>query len=274
MVGGIGQREGGTEGDTVANEVVECQLRGEAVEGLLDNRTVLMVIACRHAEVGLLATTRDGQVVILVPAHLLHLVHPVGVVVPVLELSPRAVVVNLIDIGGGSRALGRIVVHLLEHHRVVIAIEQVVALRLPAGLHAQRVVHACGTTGTALGANLNDTVGTTRTPDGGGGSVFQHLDVLDVRRVHREQRGVGLFIGILEVEVGIGVVEDVSVDHDERLSRAIDTRHTTQAHRRSGTQVTRVGHDVETGNLSLQGLVGRRECQALHLRHVEGLCSH
>ena len=274
MVGGIGQGHRRAEHDTVTDEIVERQLRRETVEGLLDDGTVLAVVTCRDAEVGLLTTTGDGQVVILVPASLQHFLHPVGIVVPVLKLCPRAVVVDLVDVRRGRGALRGIVVHLLEHHGVVVTVQQVVALRLPAGLNAQRVVHAGSTAGTTLGTDLNDTVGTTRTPDGRSGSILQHLDILDVGGVHGEQRGVGLLVGILEVEVSIGVVEDVSVDDDQWLCGAVDGSDTTQTHRRTGTQVTGVGHDVETCDLSLQGLVGRCKSQTVDLLHVKGLCSY
>ena len=50
-----------------------------------------------------------------------------------------------------------------------------------------------------------------------------------------------------------------------------DGGHTAQAHGRAGTQVARVRHDVQAGNLTLQGLVGRGERQTFHALHVEGL---
>ena len=160
QVGRIGQREGGAERDAVRHEVVECQFRGEAVELLLDDGTRLVVVTGRDAEVGLLATTGKRQVVVLAPAGLLHLLHPVGVVVPVLELSPRAVVVDLVDVGRCRGALGGVVVHLLQHHGVVVTVQQVVTLGLPRGLNTQGVVHTGGTAGTTLRANLNHTVST------------------------------------------------------------------------------------------------------------------
>ena len=160
QVGRIGQRERGTERDAVADEVVECQLGREAVELLLDDGTVLMVVTGRYAEVGLLTTTGDGQVVILAPSRLLYFVHPVGVVVPVLELSPRLVVVDLIDVRGSRGALCGVVVHFLQHHGVVVTVQQVVTLGLPRGLNTQGVVHTGGTAGTTLRANLNHTVST------------------------------------------------------------------------------------------------------------------
>ena len=231
MVVRIGERERCTERDAVTHEVVKGELRREAVQRLLDDGTVLVVVAGRDTEVGLFTTTRDGQVVILAPTSLLHFLHPVGVVVPVFEFCPRAVVVDFVDVCRGGSALRRIVVHLLQHHRVVVTVQQVVALRLPVGLHTQRVVNTGSTTRTTLSGNRDNTVGTTRTPDGSCGGVLQYVDLVDIRGVHREQRSVSFLVGRGEVEVLVGIIEDVSVDNDQRLGRSVDGGHTTKAHR-------------------------------------------
>ena len=233
-----------------------------------------MVIAGRDAEVGFLTTTCDGEGVILCPAGLLHFLRPFSIVVPVLKLSPRFVVVDLVDVGGGCGALGRVVVHLLQHHGVVVTIQHVVALGLPAGLYTERVVHLGCASCTTLGLDLNDAVGAAVTPDCCSSSILEHLDFLDVGRVDREQRCVGLFVGAGEVEGCIRILEDVAVDDDEGLSATVDGGDTTQTHGSAGTQVTRVGHDVKTCNLSLQGLVGCGETQTFHLTHVECLCGY
>ena len=188
MVIRIGKWEGRTELDAIADEVVKRELRGEAVQCLLDDGTVLVVVTSRDTEVSLLTTTGDGQIVELCPTRLLNFLHPVGIVIPVLKLCPRAVVVDFVDVRGSGSTLRRIVVHLLQHHRVVVTIQQVVALWLPAGLHTQGVVYTRCTTRTTLGGNRDNTVSTTRTPDGRCGSIFQYIDLINIRGVHRQQR--------------------------------------------------------------------------------------
>ena len=58
------------------------------------------------------------------------------------------------------------------------------------------------------------------------------------------------------------------VHNDQRLGITIEGRGTTQAHGHTGTEVTGVGHDVKTGNLSLQGLVDRFEGQTFEVVHL------
>ena len=98
MVIGVRQREGGTECDTVAHEVVQRQFRWETVKRLLDNSTTLLIVTSRDTEVSFLTTTRDCYVVILAPSCLLNGLHPIGIVVPVFKLSPWTVIVDFVDI--------------------------------------------------------------------------------------------------------------------------------------------------------------------------------
>ena len=58
-----------------------------------------MVVAGRDTELSLLTTTRKVDVVGVHLSELLHSLHPVGVVVPVLILAPALVVVKLSDVG-------------------------------------------------------------------------------------------------------------------------------------------------------------------------------
>ena len=90
-----------------------------------------MLVTGRDTELCLLTTTGDIHVVIVHHTKLLHGIHPVGVVVPVLILTPSLVIIQLADIGCGVRLLSGIVELLLHHHRVVIAIQKRVAIGLP-----------------------------------------------------------------------------------------------------------------------------------------------
>ena len=162
---------------------------------------------------------------------------------------------------------------LLQHHGVLVTIEQLHAFRLVGSRKTQAVGHLRLASGTALGLDFDNTIGTLRTPDGRCGSILQHGDALDVLRVDVQQLSKLLVIGRGEVEV-LGAatrLPDVTVDDDKRLAASVDTRHTTQTHRSTRTQVTRVGHDVKTGDTSLQGFVDRRDGQSLEFLHVDGL---
>ena len=94
------------------------------------------------------------------------------------------------------------------------------------------------TSRTALRGDLDHTIGAVHAPNGGSGSILQHLDVGNILNVHREERGILLFAGIGEVEVLVGVVEDLVVHDNQWVSIAIDGGHTAQTHGRTCTEVT------------------------------------
>ena len=273
QVVGIGQREVGREADAVRHVVVQHQARGQTVHLLLDDRTRLVVVAGRDTEGSLLSTTRDVEVGLVLLTKLLDGVNPIGVLVPVVGLGPRLGrhVVDFVDGRGGRRTLRGVVELFLEHHGVVVTIQQIVAARHPRTreLIAQR--HFGFSACTALGGDLNDTVGALRTPDGGSSSILQHGNVGNIVDADGQQRREGLFVGTLKVDVGSIVLEDFIVDHNQRLGATVQRRHTTQAHRRTGTEVTRVRDDIETGNTTLQGFVGRGEGHTFDLGHAHRL---
>ena len=59
------------------------------------------------------------------------------------------------------------------------------------------------------------------------------------------------------------------VEDNQRLCVTVDGGCTTQTHGRTGTEVTGVGHDVETCDLTLQGLVDGLEGESLQVVHLE-----
>ena len=61
------------------------------------------------------------------------------------------------------------------------------------------------------------------------------------------------------------------VNDNQGLLVTIDGGGTAQTHGGTRTQVTRVGHNVETCNLSLQSLVDRLEGKTFHIVHTEFL---
>ena len=133
QVVGIGQRKVGREADAVRHVVVQHQACGDAVHALLDNHTRLVVVAGRDTERGFLSTTRDIEVGLVLLSELLDFLHPVRILVPVVGIGPRIGrhVVDFVDAGGGSRALCGVEELFLEHHGVVVTVQQVVAGRHP-----------------------------------------------------------------------------------------------------------------------------------------------
>ena len=128
---------------------------------------------------------------------------------------------------------------------------------------------------TATRLDFDDTVGAVGTPLGGTGSILQDRDALNVLRVNLKQRRelllvvhVGKVISVLFV---LRDLEDMVVEDNQRLCITIDGAGTTQTHGRTGTKVTGVRHDVQTCNLTLQGLVHRLEGETFHVVHLEVL---
>ena len=92
-----------------------------------------MAVTTGDTEGSLLTTTRDVEVGLMLLTELLDFLHPVGVLVPVVGLCPRLSgdIVDLVDGRGGRSALCGVIELLLEHHGVVVTIQQVVAFWHP-----------------------------------------------------------------------------------------------------------------------------------------------
>ena len=232
-----------------------------------------MVVTTADAELSTVATTGEVDVVVVCETVGADGLHPVGVVVEVLILGEGGVVIELFGVGGGAALCG-VEVRLLKKHGVVVAVQQVEALGHPCLRETIAVGDSRLSTRTTLCLNHDNTVGTTATPDGAGRGVLQYFDAFDVFGVHGQQLGEALFVSGGEVEVSFFFrrhFEDVVVDDDKGLGITRDGGGTTQTHLSTGTKVTRVEHDVKTGNLSLQGLVDRSEGETFHLAHAEFL---
>ena len=118
-----------------------------------------MVVAGTDAEMRFLNTTRQCEVMVLSPTHLLDLLEPVGVVVVHLILGETGIVVDFRNIAG-CITHRRIEVLLLEQHGVLIAIEHLIAVGLVGARQTQAVSGTGGAACTALGLDFDYTVGT------------------------------------------------------------------------------------------------------------------
>ena len=129
---------------------------------------------------------------------------------------------------------------------------------------------------TTTGSDLDHTVGTTRTPDSGSGGILEHIDALDVLGLHTEELSELLgVVHILKVDIrGAVVLEDITIYYDKGLLVTIDGGNTTQTHGSTGTKVTGIHHDIKSGYLTLEGLVGGLEGETLHIIHIKRLGSH
>ena len=182
---GVGHVEVTGQRDTVVDVVVEGHTGGETLQTLLDDGTAFVLETAGKTEGGLLVTAAHSDVVLLAETDLLDGVKPVGVVVEHVALGELGVVgiVDFLDVGSLVN-LVRIEVGLFQHHGVLVAVEQLEAGGLTGDNAGERVAHLSGTAATALRGDLNDTVTALATPNGSGGTVLEHLDVLNILSVH------------------------------------------------------------------------------------------
>ena len=259
--------------DTVAHKIVESHTRRETVQALLKHRTRLRVPTTRHTEVGFLTTTRNRHVVLLQQTVLDHFLPPVGVVVIHFIFRERRVVVEFHDVARCIRKQ-RIVVSLLHQHRILVTIQHAHTCRLVSQRRAVGIAHTSLTTLTTLRLDFNHTISTLRTPNGSTRCILQHRDGSNIVGVHIQQLRPLVLTRIRIVEVVVVVrLEDITIHHNQRVGITIDGAHTTQAHLRTRTEVTRSGNDVETCDTALQCLVNGRHTQSLEFLRIDRLVS-
>ena len=108
----------------------------------------------------------------------------------------------------------------------------------------------------------DDTVGTTRTVDGGSRCVLQHCEALDIVRIDKRERVVHT--------LSVIVIHRHAVDNNKRVvaggkrSTATNTDLCTVS-RSTGCRV-----DVHTGNLTLDHVLGRSDDTMIFLIRLEG----
>ena len=247
----VGKRVVGEHALTVQvdGQAVVEQRRGEVqaegptahVGGL--QRTVIVQQSCAHAighaehlVLGHIATRHAG-IDFLAEGSAVDLVLPVGV-----GIAQGCHCVGIVGIVGSeelSEGIGAEHVDLLGHglHRTG---HVDVHARLRASL-------------TLLRGNENHTVRSTATIDGGGRSILQDGERLDVVRVD----------GVQHVTTADACSADrQTVDDDQRVVRGRKRRAATDADGTAGTRRTTVGRDLHTRGLTLQQIGGRR-CQTL-----------
>ena len=124
-----------------------------------------MVETTTNTEGCLLTTTGNRYIVVLAQTGLGDCITPVGIVTVLAPLRESTSLVQIVDFRNTVLVrsviiLTRVEVFLLQHHRIVITTQQVVAGRLMGGSELQGIGHVGLTARTTLGGQLNDTVTT------------------------------------------------------------------------------------------------------------------
>ena len=271
MVGRKGQVDIAGELNAVADPIVQSGRTREAVELLSDDRACALIVVGTDTEGCLITTTGKvkGEPVLL--TELLYLLHPIGVMV-VMVIYIRFVF-HIIQLPQLCGPMVRIVVGLLKHHGVTITIQHLVASGLPGTFELVGEVDAGGTTVATACLDFDDTIGTVSTPLGSTCCILQDRDALNVIRIHLKQCGELLLVvhvrEVISVFLIIRDFKDMVIEDNQRLCIAVDGGSTTKTHGGTRTKVTRVWHNIETGNLTLQGLIDRLEGETFHVVHTE-----
>ena len=145
--------------------------------GVLDD-TVLVGIAQRSTITGALRTVHQRYVVALREAYAHQFVLPVGVGATILKGDLVGGIEGLVDVAEGTT--------------IFVSVQHVEFLGIEAPTQVQAVVELLHALLALLGGDDDDAVGTTRTVDGGGRSVLQYVDALDILGVNH-RKGIHCF---------------------------------------------------------------------------------
>ena len=172
---------------TGGHGILQVHPVGKAVQLLPDDGTRLLVVSERSPELRLFTSSADRKVMVVRKAVFGNLIHPIRIVVEVLEVlgcpvrihKLRLVVTIFRDI---AIFLVPVEVSLLHQHRIIVAIQQFGAFRLLRPRETVRITHPCRSRHTLLRRNINHTIGSARPPDSCCRTVLQHRNLFYIVR--------------------------------------------------------------------------------------------
>ena len=182
---------------------VEHHVAGPSLGVVLAHESVLTVESCRHTEGQEPRSAREAQIVVGAEGGAIDLVVPVGIVVA--KQSPLC--------GGalGVDGIDKLVAaHHVDHART--GLQAVGGAEIDAQLSL----------GTFFRGDDDDTVGSTRTIDGRGGSVFEYGHALDVVGVDQAQE-------VAAVAGDAALLQGYAVEDDERVVAGVERGTATDA---------------------------------------------
>ena len=208
---------------------------GVTVKEVTRGVTLLVVLGSSHHVSHLGAATFDGEVVLVLRIPKIHhVLVPGGVVVVTLAQVGIVDVSLVVDTGAHP-----------EVHQFGAAHHALIERGVGEGGNTPLATvgdGSLGVVGTALGGDVDDTVRSTGTVDGGRGRILQDADALDIVRVHVHHSGAG---------------GRNTVDHVERSRAGLEGADTVEGHaHRVITCDTGIGQDGQTGHLALELVEG------------------
>ena len=253
----VGGQEVGlhTHGEPVGHVEVELRHGAQLLVVVTLADALLAGVVAGNVVARTLGAAADGDVILLAHALAGNLVQPVDpkAIIPSTELSVRQELIFRSSLEAG--VVGPVLVHVVNITGSLEGLEAVAQEGLLVGDHlghaapvgqAHAGVHAHdrGLGGTLLGGDDDHTVRSTGTVDGGGGSILQHVDGLDVGGVDRVDRTVGQH----------------TIDNEQRLVHALGGGTHASAGRDGVLTTDRHRSGVVTG-----GAGGRSIAQTCHL---------
>ena len=269
----VGGQEVGlhTHGEPVGHVEIEFRHGAQLLVVVTLADALLTGVVAGNVVARTLGAAADGNVILLAHALAGDLVQPVypKAIIPCTDLIVRqkAIIGGLLE----TCVIGPVLVFVVYITGSLEGLEAVAQEGLLVGNHLRHAgpvgqahagvhAHDRGLGGTLLGGDDDHTVCSTGTVDGGGGSILQHVNGLDVGGVDRVDRTVGQH----------------TIDNEQRLVHALcagahattgrDSVLTTDRHR-SGvvTGRSRSRSVIQTGHLAGQGGEGVRVRQRSHV---------
>ena len=180
------------------------------------------------------------------------------------EGRPKCSILPVV-IGGRSRQwVGR--VQFVIQRCKLLSIQEVQFLGCRTPREGARIVDGVAPVRALLGSNDDDTVGTTRTIDGGGRNVLQHFYRLNVCRIQEGQRvQLGVAARSACLRRSSIVVDNLPVNDIQRFVASRDAVAATDTDIAQGPWLSAGGDYVQTSHSPLQGTLDRGILLAQHL---------
>ena len=214
---------------------------------------------------------------ILTKTNLFNFLYPISIIVehlPFRETTGRTKITDFRNIGSSIILLG-IKISFLQQHSILISSQKINTIRLISSCQSTRISQTRFSTMSTFCCNFNYTVSTLWTPDSSCGSILQHWNFLNIFRVNIQQLCEFFIIGSINIKVRLIHIPYITVHNNQRFCTTYSRNggSTTKTHTCTRTQVTWVGHNIQTGNTSLQSFIYWSQTQTFEFLSINSLRS-
>jgi len=196
---------------------------------------------------------------------------PVGILPEIVVIIRiiRVIIEFLVPHRVKRSSIGLIVEHVHHQGGVLVPVQHWDRVRLHSKGCLKRVIDHRLPAFSTLGPDVQHTIGGFVTPNGRGGSIFQHGNLLDIFRGHTNQSSILLFISIGKVKVRVNVgFKRHPIHHNQGLVVPGKGSGTTNTNLHAHPGVTRGSHNVHPGDTALKSLINRSRLNSFQLRCI------